>query len=107
MRADRESVPTDGTHWAEGERGQARGCGRAGPNWAKRLGEEGVWASLGFSFYSEFLICFLFVFSFEFKSNQITNSNWNISSICIKQKAMSKLSMMQHFMSLLGFHPIK
>jgi hypothetical protein len=67
---------------------------------AKRGRELGYFL---FFFYSEFLIPFLFIFSFEFKSNQTTNSNLNISNICLKQKVKSKLSMMQHFMSPLGF----
>jgi hypothetical protein len=44
------------------------------------------WDAFLFFFYSEFLIPFLFIFSFEFKLNQTTNSNLNISNMCINQK---------------------
>jgi hypothetical protein len=64
-------------------------------------------ASLGFPFSSEFLISFLFIFSFEFKSNEATNSNLNISSICIKQRSKFRLSMMQQFISPLEFDLLK
>jgi hypothetical protein len=64
-------------------------------------------AALTFSFYSKFLIPFLFIFSFEFKSNQTTNSYLSISNMCINQKTKFKLSMMQHFMSPLGFNLLK
>jgi hypothetical protein len=57
------------------------GSGRAG------LGRTGLgWAELAFPFSFEFLIPFLFIFSIEFKSNQITNSNLNVSNMCINQK---------------------
>jgi hypothetical protein len=89
-------VPTGGAHCVARERGRARG----------RLGLMGrkaelrkVACCLPFYFYSKFLISFLFIFSIEFKSNQTTNSNLNVSNICIKQTAKFKLSMMQHFMS--------
>jgi hypothetical protein len=47
---------------------------------------EGWLGCFLFFFYSKFLIPFLFSFSFEFKSNQTTNSNLNISNMCINQK---------------------
>jgi hypothetical protein len=47
---------------------------------------RGGWAAFGFSFKSEFLIPFVFIFFFELKSNQTTNSNLNISNMCINQK---------------------
>jgi hypothetical protein len=62
---------------------------------------------MAFLFKSKFQIRFLIIFSFEFKSNQTTNSNLHISNIYIKQKVKSKLSMTQHFMSPLGFNPLK
>jgi hypothetical protein len=60
--------------------------GRAGPDVLK--GREGGVAGLfwGFPFASELLFPFLFIFSFELKSNQTTNSNLNISNMCINQK---------------------
>jgi hypothetical protein len=61
---------------------------------------SGVRAAFGFSFILNLQSPFLFIFSFEFKSNQAINSNLNISSICIKQRSKFKLSMMQQFMSL-------
>jgi hypothetical protein len=88
--ADRQAPP----------RGCAHGCGRAGPR-------EGRLGYFDLFFYSEISNHFLFIFSNGFKSNEATNSNLNISSICIKQKAKSKLSMMQHFMSPIGFHLLK
>jgi hypothetical protein len=98
--ADRSGPPGRGRE-GEGARGQELGLmGRM----AKRGRELGCFL---FFFYSEFLIHFLFIFSFEFKSNQTTNSNLNISNICLKQKVKSKLSMMQHFMSPLGFNILK
>jgi hypothetical protein len=57
----------------------------------RKARREGGLGFFRFSFYSEFLIPFLFVFSFEFKSNQTTNSNRNIISTCIKQKAIIHL----------------
>jgi hypothetical protein len=49
-------------------------------------GRREGWSSLGFPFPSDFSNPFLFIFSFEFKSNQTTNSNLNISNMCINQK---------------------
>ena len=80
-RARRGAVPTGQPHRAEEVRGRARG--RAGPKLVERLG-DGVAGLLSvFSFKSEFLIPFLFIFSFELKSNQTT------SSICIFQTCAS------------------
>jgi hypothetical protein len=66
--------------------GRAGGLGQVGPGGLK--GREGGVAGLflGFPFSSEFLFHFLFIFLFEFKSNQTTNSNLNISHMCINQK---------------------
>jgi hypothetical protein len=76
--------------------------------WAERLRERVGWADLWFFFYSEFLIHFLFIFSFEFKSNHTTNANLNISNMCINQKqSLLRINMMQHFMSSLGFNILK
>jgi hypothetical protein len=54
--------------------------------WADWPREMEVWAALDFPFSSEFSIPFVFILSFEFKSNQTTNSNLNISNMCINQK---------------------
>jgi hypothetical protein len=43
------------------------------------------WGALFFPVSFEFLIPFVFIYSFEFKSNQTTNSNLNISNMCINQ----------------------
>jgi hypothetical protein len=68
---------------AEGEKG---GCAR-GRGWPDGLkGREGGVAGLFWVFSSEFLFPFLFILSFEFKSNQTINSNLNISNMCINQK---------------------
>ena len=78
------------------ERGRAGvRCGRAGPK--DRGG--GLRAALGFPFILNFYSPFLFIFSFEIKSNQATNLDLNISSICIKQRSKSRLSMIQKFIS--------
>jgi hypothetical protein len=73
---------TGQAHYAEA-RARARekrfgANGRAGAGaccawWAKRQRERGGQDDLWFFFYSEFLIPFLFIFSFEFKSNQTTD----------------------------------
>jgi hypothetical protein len=76
----RKSAPTGRPHRAE----RARAGTRA--SWAERLRGGGLLAALVFPFYSEFLIPFLFIFSFEFKSNQTTNSILDISNMCINQK---------------------
>lgn len=68
----------------ERARGRARRVGWA--KWAESLGEGGGWADLGFSFIMNFYSLSFLVFSFEFKSNQTTNSILNISNICIHQK---------------------
>jgi hypothetical protein len=97
----RETVPIGRPHGAARERGEesasARGCtdrwdppvrqrARAGADWAK-------WAALGrigFSFFLEFLIDFLFIFSrvFNSNSNQVSNSN--------------QIKYVQHFKEYLG-----
>jgi hypothetical protein len=80
----------------------------AGVGWLGRKAEgEGVLGLLWLFFYPEFTNPFLFISSIEFKSNQTTNSNLNISTICIKQRPNSRLSMMQQFMSSLGFNLLK
>jgi hypothetical protein len=91
----RELAPTGRSHQAARAREPARRLGELG------LKVESRWFAgcIGFSFYSESLIPFSFIFSFEFKPNQATNSNLNISSICIKQRSKFKLSMMQQFIS--------
>jgi hypothetical protein len=86
----------------ERERERERGKACAQLEWSERLGEGLLLLFL----LSRISISFCFLL-FEFKSNQIANSNLRDSSICIKQKAKSKLNMMQHFMSLLGFNPLK
>jgi hypothetical protein len=102
----RETAPTARTHGAARERGgeesasaqgcadrrdppvKQRGCAGAGARtgWAK-------WAALGrisFSFFLEFLIAFLFIFSRVFNSNlnQVSNSN--------------QIKYVQHFKEYLG-----
>jgi hypothetical protein len=54
--------------------------------WAKRLGRRGFWASFAFSFILNFYFLFFLFSPFEFKYNQTTNSNLNISNMCINQK---------------------
>jgi hypothetical protein len=78
MRARGRAVPTGRACLAEGERG---GCalGLVGRMAEGRLG----WAALVFPFSFKFLISFLFILSFEFKSNQTTISDSNISNMCI------------------------
>jgi hypothetical protein len=102
--AEGEMAPTARSHLLERERGSGcagegndadrqvpprseRGCGRAwahgaGPSWAET--EAGLIS--GFSFILNFLFLFFFIYSIEFKSNQTTNSNSNISNMCINQK---------------------
>jgi hypothetical protein len=63
------TTPTGGSHRAEG-----KGAGTRS------------WADFWFFFYSEFSIPFLFIYSIEFKSNQTTHLNSNISNMCINQK---------------------
>jgi hypothetical protein len=63
-------VPTCGARLSgtEGARAQAHArAGLSGP----------VWAEIGFPFYRDFLIAFLFIFSriFNSSSNQVSNSN--------------------------------
>jgi hypothetical protein len=88
-------APTLRSHWSE--RSGEAGARLEWVEWAERLRGRGCLAFFRLFFYSEFLIPFLFIFSFEFKSNQATNSNLNISNMCIKQKSKSRLSMMQQF----------
>jgi hypothetical protein len=60
---------------------------QSGRAWAAPLGWVGLnWAEIGFLFFSEFLVAFLFMFSSELNSNSNTNSNSNNSSMCIKSK---------------------
>jgi hypothetical protein len=63
--------------------------GREGAG-GRELGQKsergGFWAAFYFSFIPNFLIPLFFIFSIEFKSNQTTNSNLNISNMCINQK---------------------
>jgi hypothetical protein len=66
------------------QRERGGGCAReragsGGPNGRERE----VWAAFCFPFSSEFSIPFLFIFSLKFKLNQTTNSNLNISNMCI------------------------
>ena len=72
-----------------------------------RLGREAegkrVVGLFEFFFYFELCFPFSFILFFGFKFKHATNSNLNIPNICIKQKVKSRLSMMQHFMSPLGF----
>jgi hypothetical protein len=70
------------------------GAGARGRELGQMVEGEGDWANFLFFFYSEFLIPFLFIFFIKFKSNQTTNSNLNISNMCINQKQSFKLSMM-------------
>jgi hypothetical protein len=58
----------------------------------------------GFPFSYEFIFPFLFIFSFEFKSTQTTNSNVKYFKHVNQPKTKFKLSMMQQFMSPLGFN---
>jgi hypothetical protein len=74
-------------------RGRARGLARL--SWAKL-------AEMRFSIFSEFLIAFLFILSMDFKSN--SNSN-NIKHVH-QHKRKFRLSMMQHFMTQIGFDKI-
>jgi hypothetical protein len=94
---DKSAPPSRGTKGGAGTRALAsadkwgppgRGRARArevGPSWAK-WPRESVGLHFLFLFSFEFLVHFLFIFSFEFKSNQATNSNSNISNMCINQK---------------------
>jgi hypothetical protein len=68
-------APTDRPHWVEGDMGRGprswAGADRQGPPVRKGAGARAGmgwagWAELGFSFSSEFLIPFLFIFSLEF-----------------------------------------
>jgi hypothetical protein len=65
---------------------------------------KGLWASLSFSFILNYVSLFIFIFSFGFKFKHDTNSNLKIPNMCIKQKVRSRLSMVQHFLTPLGFH---
>jgi hypothetical protein len=80
---------------------------RGGHELGQKAEGEGDWATFLFFFYCEFLIPFLFIFSIEFKSNQTTNPNLNILNMCINQNTKFKLSVMQQFMSPLGFNILK
>jgi hypothetical protein len=86
-RADNTEPPTGRTHRTERGKGK-RACTREGGDGS--LGpkgwEGGSRASFYFSFILNFLILFLIFSSFEFKSNQPTNTNLNISNMCINQK---------------------
>jgi hypothetical protein len=68
-----------------------RGCEEAGtrgwlgPSGLKGRGRGEAGLLWLFPFYSKFLIPY-FIFFIEFKSNQTTNSNLNISNMCINQK---------------------
>jgi hypothetical protein len=77
---------------------------QAGP---KGRGGRGVRAALAFSFKYEFLNPFIFIFSIEFKLNQATNPNLNISNMCINQKIKFRLTVMQHSVTPIGFHLLK
>jgi hypothetical protein len=68
----RGTVLTGGDHLSE------KGKREAGPTWAS-------WAELAFSFFLEFLIAFLFIFSRVFKSNSNQMQIQTISNMCIKQ----------------------
>jgi hypothetical protein len=103
--AQRARAPTRWPHWAEWERvGELARCGadRMGPHGGES-GEggrracasgptgptgrnRGSWASLVFSFISEFLIPFPFIFSSEFNSNSNLIQIQTISNMCINQK---------------------
>jgi hypothetical protein len=61
-------------------------AGAGGGSCAKRVGEGGSWASFSFSFILSFCSPFIFIFSFEFENSTMPQSNWNSTSICIKQK---------------------
>jgi hypothetical protein len=77
--ADRASPPV---YW----RGREGARGRNRPRGLKGREGGGSWADLAFSFSSEFLSLFLLFYSFEFKTNQTTNSNLNNLNMCINQK---------------------
>jgi hypothetical protein len=70
----------------KGREGRARACRRGLGRLGRKAEGEGVWTTFMFFFYYEVLVPFVFVFSIEFKSNQDTNSNLNISNMCINQK---------------------
>ena len=73
-------APTGRVRLSEGE------CGRVDMGQARLTGLSWAKIVFPFSFPFEFLIPFLFIFSMEFKSNQSTISNSNISNMCINQK---------------------
>jgi hypothetical protein len=83
-------TPIGWPHWVDRERVR----GHASTGWHARghagLGRVGPtgrgWAEMIFPFSFEFLILFIFIFSMEFKSNQATILNSNISNMCINQK---------------------
>jgi hypothetical protein len=104
--AGKRSAPTGWTHRVEGAEERAH-AGRAGPNGPKGRAGAGCGLLLPFPFNRDFYSLFFFIFSIEFKPNQATNSNLNISNICIKQRSKFKLNMMQQFMSPLGFNLLK
>jgi hypothetical protein len=58
-------------------------------------------------FSSKFLFPFHFVFSFELKSTQTTNSNLKYFKHVHQPKTKFKLSMMQQYMSPLSFDILK
>jgi hypothetical protein len=72
-------------------RGRAGAGARAG--WAYWA----YWAKMAFSFFLEFLLPFLFIFSriFNSNSNQVSNSN----HICATIQRIFRLNMMQHSMT--------
>jgi hypothetical protein len=106
LMAQAHDAESEGAHVGEGfgadrsvpprrERGRADArCGRAGLNGPKGRAEGRCGLLWVFPFSSKFLISFL-----EFKSNQATNSNLNISSICIKQRSKFRFSKMQQIIS--------
>jgi hypothetical protein len=85
-------MPTERPHWAEGEGKGARVerklplTGRT--HMSGGAGARPGWAELVFSFSTEFLIAFLFIFSRVLNSNSNQVSNQTKTNMCINSKSI-------------------
>jgi hypothetical protein len=68
------------------ERGGEAGAGLGGPDGPKGRGKRGFRLLSLFFLFLNFQSFFLLSSSFEFKTNQTTNTSLNISNMCINQK---------------------
>jgi hypothetical protein len=92
-RGERAGARTAADWWGPPVRRYGRTRGPTGLDWAD-------WAESGFSFFSEFLVAFLFIFS------RVFNSNSNQIKHVHQFKEYFRLNMMQQFMTHISFDKI-